>query len=649
MKLHLRLLGGLQLTREDGTAIQISSRKSRALLAFLATSPYRSCARDAVMAVLWGDFPEEQAQQSLRKELSRLRGSLGDRQSREIWTESDWVHMRPDLLELDVELFRRKAKSVSLADLESARALYAGEFLEGFRLDEEPFEDWLREQRQVFAEEAIGLLARLAGHHAERNDLDRAIAVLGEALRMDPLRDYLLRLMLRYLAAAGRHAGLRASYAAHVARLQAELDVEPEEETIHLFESLSTRVNGHRFPKLLPLPRPAVASDSIAVALESFRNHSEPRGDPTVDNDLAAELARFIGFAVIPADQRSSDLSAAEARYRVCGELRGGGKDQTCLVTLRDSVTGRLAWAGRIARPENGIGDDRERWARRIAAHLAPAITYSEMNRVAQMHESLLQPSELASLAGFLIRNANHAGQAAQQLSGIETAERALAMDDRCSRAISVLSWGHTFRAMMRWSNGTDSLAEARRALDRLMTLEPKSHLSHMRAGWWAYVGGDHETALDSLRHAVSLNPNDPCCLAMLSIVESTGGDAGVAERLARDAIDLNPRHPDGSVLFNALQAALMRQGKLPEAITWGRRALAIAPSDPTVRTVLMACQAAVGQSDRAGPAYVDLERKVPAYLTSLVSGERRIFREDAAHERYVGALERARHAAKRH
>lgn len=648
MTLQLHLFGGIRLTREDGDPVRIASRKSRALLAYLAVCPNRSCARDGLMAILWGDCPEEQARQSLRKELSRLRISLGDRDGKGIVTEADWIHLEPDFLTLDVDQFRRRAESFKVQELELARALYAGEFLEGFHLSEEHFEEWMREQRQAFLDEALAILIRLARLYTERNDLDAGIRVLRHALRLDPFRDDVLRQLLHLLAAAGRNAGLEAAYRDHIERLRLELAAEPDKETIHLYQALGGKSSAPVAANMISPFGLVAEGNSISIEVRGFVGSSCRQRDAAAVNEVAAELDRFACLTVVPVEGGAATKPTAMTRYLVQGEVDCRDGRHRCLVSLRDNITGQLRWAGRIGSPDCDAAGSHELLARKTAAQLLPAIFEAEMSRVSRMPESLLQASELATLAKKFIRTGSRTGLSAQLMHGLELAERAAAMDDNCVGAMAALNWGQTFWHMMRWSDGQRLIQNGRQALDQLLVLRPNSHLTHMRLGWQAYVDGDHASALNSLNYARFLNPNDSCCTAMLSFVETSSGRPDKGEALAREAIDLHPKHPEGSILYNALQSALRHQGKSLEAIKWGERAIAIAPKDPAAKMVLMTCYADAGMAERAGTAYQDLQRRTPAYLASLHSGERRIFRDPAANDRFVAALDWARHSARR-
>jgi DNA-binding SARP family transcriptional activator len=75
-RLRLKLLGGFELRTASGLAVEIASRKTRALLAYLALPAGRSHARDKLTGLLWSDRGDKQARDSLRQALSELGRAL---------------------------------------------------------------------------------------------------------------------------------------------------------------------------------------------------------------------------------------------------------------------------------------------------------------------------------------------------------------------------------------------------------------------------------------------------------------------------------------------------------------------------------------------------------------------------------------------
>ena len=125
--LRLTLNGTFAAEGPDGTLAKIG-RRSQALLAFLSLEPRQRATRSAAMTLLWGDRSEEQARASLRQELSALRRLLPEgtlnADRNEVWLEGVTVTEPPN-----------------------------EQFLAGFDLSSEPFEDWLRITRASNSED----------------------------------------------------------------------------------------------------------------------------------------------------------------------------------------------------------------------------------------------------------------------------------------------------------------------------------------------------------------------------------------------------------------------------------------------------------------------------------------------------------------
>ena len=130
----LELLGAFRLFAPDGTRIGVSSKRGRALIAMLAMAGSGERTRSWLQDRLWGSRAPNQAQASLRRELSNLRKLLSHGPGDLLQSDHDRVWL--DLARLRVDA-RDMAKNRS-----------RGDFLEGLDLPgEEGFEDWLREER----------------------------------------------------------------------------------------------------------------------------------------------------------------------------------------------------------------------------------------------------------------------------------------------------------------------------------------------------------------------------------------------------------------------------------------------------------------------------------------------------------------------
>lgn len=123
-RLILSLSGAFTVRDASGDALEGISRRGQALLAYLSLQPDMRAERARIADLLWSDRSEEQARASLRQELSVLRRKLPDGVL-ETNRQQVWVN------------------STTVATDDQGQ----GAFLEGFDLNSEGFEEWLRETR----------------------------------------------------------------------------------------------------------------------------------------------------------------------------------------------------------------------------------------------------------------------------------------------------------------------------------------------------------------------------------------------------------------------------------------------------------------------------------------------------------------------
>jgi DNA-binding SARP family transcriptional activator/TolB-like protein/Tfp pilus assembly protein PilF len=287
--IHVRLLGRFDAARDAQFAdrIRFSTKKVAALLAFLAMNPQQAATREQLGALLWGNSPDAQARQSLRQALLFLRKDLHPAEVVDAGAEV--VRLRPGAVSVDAPELDALSASDDFADLERAAALVQGEFLAGFALEEEPFEDWLRQQRRRFEVAGTGALERHARECDALGKGAQATATVERLLALDPLREDWQRLALRLYARHRSHNEAMAQAKAFTHLLKRELDVEPEPQTQALIEEI--RRSAVAQARTVPEAEPAEAPREV-TAIPSF--HSTPLAQ------AAAEALATTGAASPP-------------------------------------------------------------------------------------------------------------------------------------------------------------------------------------------------------------------------------------------------------------------------------------------------------------------------------------------------------------
>src|SRR6266436_7770286 len=183
-RLYLRLFGTFQFESEGGRLLLLPTKKTKALLAYLAYYAGQPHERAKLAALLWEDSAEMQARESLRQSLSLLRKALSPRHAYALIARSDTVELKSGSLLVDAVEFERLAASADVATLGQAVQLYQGKFLEGFDLRASEFDGWVSSVRQQLNEKAIGALGRLLSHDVGAN-IERGITIATRLLSLD--------------------------------------------------------------------------------------------------------------------------------------------------------------------------------------------------------------------------------------------------------------------------------------------------------------------------------------------------------------------------------------------------------------------------------------------------------------------------------
>jgi DNA-binding SARP family transcriptional activator/predicted ATPase len=285
-RLTLALLGGFR-ARLASAPLTLPTRKTQALLAFLALAPGQAYPRDKLASLLWGDVPEPQARRSLRQSLFALRKTVATVEPPILLIDGDTVSLNAEVVEVDAAELERCVADGSPEALERAIALYHGELLEGLALQEAPFEEWLLAERERLRERALEAMAKLLRHQQSAGMTEAALRTGLRLLALDSLQEPVHRAVMRLYARLGRRASALRQYQVCVRALQRELSVEPEGATRQLYQEILRQ----RPPDMATeLESPASPDDSVDA--RSLSEESLPRELQLFGRD--AELSRLV-------------------------------------------------------------------------------------------------------------------------------------------------------------------------------------------------------------------------------------------------------------------------------------------------------------------------------------------------------------------
>ena len=140
-----------------------------------------------------------------------------------------WV----DLIAFEQAFTIRKAPPTGADErLRTAVELYRGDFLE------DCYDDWALYERERLREQYLSALQRLLAADQARQAYDLALQSALRLVQADPLREEAHRALMRLYHLLGRTDDALRAFAQCRALLDTELGVEPEAETLSLYEEL---------------------------------------------------------------------------------------------------------------------------------------------------------------------------------------------------------------------------------------------------------------------------------------------------------------------------------------------------------------------------------------------------------------------------
>lgn len=248
--LTIKVLGHADIYRDASTPFASdawTTRRARDIFCHIATSRHRRVDKDILIDMFWPDEDFEAVEKNFHPTISHIRKALNSRQAFKqnyLVFRDGAYQLNPELAYfIDTEQFEEYISAAEIAkrekdnkgfrrSLESAHALYRGEFMAGV------YEDWAEEQRHYFKEQFSRVLSALAKLSFAEKSWSSALKFASEALKEDPYREDMHRLVMKVFAAQSKPAAIKEQFESMQAMLKKELGVEPAAETRRVFNEL---------------------------------------------------------------------------------------------------------------------------------------------------------------------------------------------------------------------------------------------------------------------------------------------------------------------------------------------------------------------------------------------------------------------------
>lgn len=234
-RLRLQLLGPVIVEWDEEQVNDFESWKALALLCYVAVLR-RPVSRVHLVDLFWPDKTEQRGRSNLSRVLHNIRSLLpgvaeADRQTITFNQDIDcWL----DIVDFESLIERGDAKS-----LVRAAALFRDEFMADIYPDGcQDFEIWLAVEREQWRQRTMHVLDSLVRYHLYRGEYEEGLEYVNRALTLERWREEAYRQKMQLLSLSGQRSAALAQYDNCRQALEEELGVEPEAETVELYERI---------------------------------------------------------------------------------------------------------------------------------------------------------------------------------------------------------------------------------------------------------------------------------------------------------------------------------------------------------------------------------------------------------------------------
>jgi adenylate cyclase len=547
--------------------VEVPGKKAQGLLAYLALPSGRRHSREHLAGLLWGDMPEERARHNLRQCVSALRRILGDGV---IAADGDALYLDPRVVEVDVAALEN-------SDTELTGRSCPGELLEGLSLGEDPFDEWLADQRGRLTRLTCDRLGASATAKAAAGAVDAAMELAQHLLALDPASEEGHRLVIQLYGRSGRRPAAIRQYEICVAALQRHLGVAPSAETVRLYESLR-RPRSHeraeaRTPATVGPANARPLPDRPSIVVLEFTSLEDSAGQDYfgigIAEDLTTALSRFGSLLVISPvtayalrgqDQEPRRIGRElGVHYVVRGTVRRLGERVRVTVHLVDSLTGAEVWAQQYDGDLSEIFRVQDEIVQTLVATLVGRVEADSLD-----HARRKAPESLAAYDCFLRgKDYHHRFTLEDNTRAIEMFERAVALDPAYALGYAWLACAIFQRTFL--DPDPTLFGRCFEQVQKAYMLDDAESEVHRILGAFHLVWQEFDKAGFHLERALTLNPNDDRIVCQMGELVTFLGRPEEGEQWVRRAMRLNPYYLPRYWL--RLARALYHQGRFEEAL----------------------------------------------------------------------------------
>ena len=654
--ISIRLFGKFEVLDADNRPIPVTGAKTQGLVAYLALNTEMPPSRDRLMALFWGDRFTDQARQSLRQAIAKLKRTFGDAEV--LITEHDRVGFDPAQVSVDVDRFTELARDPSDAATTQAVDLLSGPLLDGFYGQQAEFEDWIVSERQRFATMSLALFERAAEHALKRGDVDGALDLARRMVAVDPLRDGSQAVLIRTLAQNGQRGAAVQHFNSYEAMLREELGVGAGSQ----LQALIAEIKRDGFfaekgteaaltPASPAEPQVEERGTTIAVVPFATLNADAPNAMfvEGLTEDVTTALSRFSWLNVLASvshsgprltsEEMSALGKAQDLDYVVHGSLRVMGPRLRLTVQLAEPRSTRYIWVARYDREADDLFALQDDLAETIAASIE-----AELQRIAGRGTREIAFEEMNAWECY------HRGLAIQyefdadtNLAAQKHFRRAIELNPNFGLAYARLSYAMVISAIYFEAINVDAILEEALSLAQTAArMEPGEAVARFALGRVHLARGEYDRSISDLKAAIDLNPGMAQAHCGLGDSMAYSGRLEDAMSCFEEAVRISPSDPYRWAFLSYGATALLFKGAYDEAIAWAAEAESVPNAHYWPTAIRASALAHDGRMDEAVAALDELKSRRPGITADFVRERLFYLRDPDQVDVYVSGLEKA-------
>ncbi len=232
----------------------------RIVVYLLLENENHSVSRGKLSQIFWSDTDQAHASMNLRQSLARIRKFQEQYGLNLVQGDATYVYLnlsqvKAELLRIDLLDYMNYARR---GDIESALGLcelYTGDLLAQNEPQNSDFDEWLDIERVRLRDDLITMLLEMVNKPVGVS-IDEKRQCARKLIEIDPYQEVGYRTLMQTASQLGLIAKVERTFRECTKKLRDDLDVEPEEETIELYQQLLPKLSPATTRGLLVPPQP---------------------------------------------------------------------------------------------------------------------------------------------------------------------------------------------------------------------------------------------------------------------------------------------------------------------------------------------------------------------------------------------------------